>query len=103
MPLNLAFWGLLALRKLSHDASNPTDRIQHYLFTVAHMANINTGRPLALFTPAKSHPEVVIQAISARDRSKAEAYAKSYGIPEVRDTYQGKAITRHISVRATWD
>lgn len=71
------------------------------MFTVAHVANINTGRPLALFTPAKSHPEVVIQAISARDRSKAEAYAKSYGIPEVRDTYQGKATTRHMSQRAT--
>ncbi|OTA03120.1 hypothetical protein A9Z42_0035420 [Trichoderma parareesei] len=44
--------------------------------------------PLALFNPAKSHPEVIIQAISARDRKKAEEYAKSHGIPEVKDTYQ---------------
>ncbi|UKZ74120.1 hypothetical protein TrVFT333_001779 [Trichoderma virens FT-333] len=44
--------------------------------------------PLALFNPAKSHPEVIIQAISARDRKKAEAYAKSHGIPDVKDTYQ---------------
>ncbi|KAL7938277.1 NAD(P)-binding protein [Trichoderma chlorosporum] len=44
--------------------------------------------PLALFTPAKSHPEVIVQAISARDRKKAEEYAKSHGIPEVKDTYQ---------------
>ncbi|PON22686.1 hypothetical protein TGAM01_v208372 [Trichoderma gamsii] len=44
--------------------------------------------PYSLFNPAKSHPEVIVQAISARDRSKAEAYAKSHGIPEVKDTYQ---------------
>ncbi|KAL7822790.1 NAD(P)-binding protein [Trichoderma gracile] len=44
--------------------------------------------PLVLFNPAKSHPEVIVQAISARDRKKAEEYAKSHGIPEVRDSYQ---------------
>lgn len=55
------------------------------------MADINVYRPFSLFIPAKSHPEVIVQAISARDRSRAEAYAKSHGIPEVKDTYQGKA------------
>ncbi|KAJ5237357.1 hypothetical protein N7489_007448 [Penicillium chrysogenum] len=43
---------------------------------------------LALITPAKSHPEVIIQAVSARDRKRAEAFAKSHGIPEVRDSYE---------------
>ncbi|KAK7981305.1 oxidoreductase [Apiospora saccharicola] len=54
-------------------------------FGVLGAANI---APLALITPAKSHPEVIVQAVSARDRTKAEAFAKAHGIPEVRDTYQ---------------
>jgi predicted dehydrogenase len=47
-------------------------------------------RQLALITPAKSHPEVIIQAVSARDRKRAEAFAKSHSIPEVRDSYEGE-------------
>jgi hypothetical protein len=42
-----------------------------------------------LIIPAKSHPEVIVQAVAARDRSKAEAFAKSHDIPEVKDTYTG--------------
>jgi hypothetical protein len=59
----------------------------------------NANRPLALFNPAKSHPEVVVQSISARDRKKAEEYAKSHGIPEVRDTYQGKTTASLSSTK----
>ncbi|KAI0439974.1 putative oxidoreductase [Xylaria telfairii] len=44
--------------------------------------------PLAIVTPAKSHPEVIVQAVSARDRKRAEAFAKKHGIPEVKDSYQ---------------
>lgn len=44
---------------------------------------------MALITPAKSHPEVVIQAIAARDRARAEAFAKKNGVVEVKNTYQG--------------
>ncbi|KAL3417503.1 hypothetical protein PVAG01_10513 [Phlyctema vagabunda] len=44
--------------------------------------------PVALVTPAKSHPDVIVQAVAARDRTRAEAYAKKHGIPEVKDTYQ---------------
>lgn len=49
-------------------------------------------RPLALITPAKSHPEVIIQAVSARDRKRAEEFAKSHSIPEVKDSYEGTLI-----------
>jgi predicted dehydrogenase len=45
---------------------------------------------MSLIIPAKSHPEVIVQAVAARDRSKAEAFAKSHGIPEVKDSYQGQ-------------
>lgn len=51
---------------------------------------LRSSSPMALFTPAKSHPEVVIQAIAARDREKAEKYAQSNNIPEVKNSYQGK-------------
>jgi len=48
--------------------------------------------------PAKSHPEVIVQAVAARDRSKAEAFAKSHGIPEVRNSYQGRCCFRHGAI-----
>ncbi|CAJ2508717.1 Uu.00g137430.m01.CDS01 [Anthostomella pinea] len=44
--------------------------------------------PMAMINPAKSHPEVVVQAIAARDRARAEEFAKKHGVPDVRDTYQ---------------
>lgn len=52
---------------------------------------LTTSSPLALINPAKSHPEVIVQAVSARDRQKAEAFARSHGIPEVKDSYQGES------------
>ncbi|RYP73121.1 hypothetical protein DL769_004282 [Monosporascus sp. CRB-8-3] len=42
--------------------------------------------PMALIIPAKSHPEVVVQAVAARNRERAEEFAKSRGIPEVKNS-----------------
>jgi hypothetical protein len=44
---------------------------------------------MAIISPAKSHPEVVITAIAARDEKKAQAYAKKHGIPVVHKSYEG--------------
>ncbi|KAJ5716717.1 dimeric dihydrodiol dehydrogenase [Penicillium malachiteum] len=44
--------------------------------------------PIALVGPAKSHSEVIVAAVAARDRSRAEAYAKKHGIPIVHSTYE---------------
>ncbi|KAH8664708.1 putative oxidoreductase [Xylariales sp. PMI_506] len=44
--------------------------------------------PVSLLIPATSHPEVIVQAVSARDRTRAQEFAKKHGIPDVRDTYQ---------------
>ncbi|RYP17996.1 hypothetical protein DL765_004215 [Monosporascus sp. GIB2] len=44
--------------------------------------------PMALIWAARSHPEVIVQAVAARDRVRAEEFAKKHGIPDVRDTYQ---------------
>ncbi|KOS18113.1 D-xylose 1-dehydrogenase (NADP(+)) 2 [Escovopsis weberi] len=43
---------------------------------------------MTLIIPAKLHPEVVIQAVAARDRRRAEDFARKNGIPEVKDSYQ---------------
>ncbi|KAL6836234.1 NAD(P)-binding protein [Trichoderma sp. SZMC 28015] len=66
-----------------------TDAIRFGVLGAADIA------PLALFKPAKSHPEVIVQAISARDRKKAEEYAKTHGVLEVKDTYQGRYKSSH--------
>lgn len=47
-------------------------------------------RPKALITPAKSHPEVIVYSVAARDKAKATAFAKKHGIPHVKDNYQGR-------------
>ncbi|TFK74985.1 NAD(P)-binding protein [Pluteus cervinus] len=39
--------------------------------------------PSALIQPARSHPEVVIYAVAARNLNKANSYAKKHGIPKV--------------------
>ncbi|KAI0855624.1 hypothetical protein F4860DRAFT_495807 [Xylaria cubensis] len=44
--------------------------------------------PIAIILPAKSHPDVVIQTVAARDLAKATAYAQKHGIPDVAKTYQ---------------
>ena len=46
--------------------------------------------PQALIKPARTHPDVVVHAVAARDQVKAEAYAKKHGIAVVKGTYQGR-------------
>lgn len=50
---------------------------------------LRVSRPLALILPAKTHPEVIIYAVAARDKDRAIAYAHRYNIPNVKDDYQG--------------
>ncbi|KAL4974209.1 hypothetical protein BDW66DRAFT_153131 [Aspergillus desertorum] len=58
----------------------PAKRRDALKFGILGAANI---APLALITPAKSHPEVIIQAVSARNRKKAEEFAKAHSIPDI--------------------
>lgn len=44
--------------------------------------------PNALLTPAKSHPEVVVYAVAARDLGRAQAFAKQHGIEKAYGSYQ---------------
>lgn len=44
---------------------------------------------MAILSPAQSNPAVIIYAVAARDRKRAEAFAKKHGIPNVKDSYDG--------------
>ncbi|TFK51866.1 NAD(P)-binding protein [Heliocybe sulcata] len=39
--------------------------------------------PIALVDPAKCHPEAVVLAVAARDKTRADEFAKKHGIPKV--------------------
>jgi len=52
---------------------------------VLGVANIT---PRALTEPVNDEPRAVLQAIAARDRARAEAYASDERIPNVHDDYQ---------------
>ncbi|KAI1388994.1 oxidoreductase domain-containing protein [Hypoxylon trugodes] len=54
-------------------------------FGILGAANIAAN---ALITPAKTHPEVIVQVVAARDLLKAKAFAQKHRIPEVARTYQ---------------
>ena len=43
--------------------------------------------PAALISPSKSHQEVVVYAVAARDEKRARDFGKKHGIPKV---YSGK-------------
>ncbi|KAE8835501.1 hypothetical protein HRS9122_07771 [Pyrenophora teres f. teres] len=44
--------------------------------------------PQALIIQARSHADVIVVAVAARDRKKAEAYAKRWHVPIVHDSYE---------------
>jgi predicted dehydrogenase len=43
--------------------------------------------PMALVKPAKRHDEVEVVAVAARDRARAEKFARKHSIPTVHDSY----------------
>src|SRR5438045_6924367 len=44
--------------------------------------------PNALLKPARSTGAAVVTAVAARDRTKAEAFARKHGVPRVHDSYE---------------
>ncbi|KAF9475208.1 NAD(P)-binding protein [Pholiota conissans] len=62
-----------------------TDTIKPLKFGILGAANI---APIALIIPARSHPEVIIHAIAARNLAKAQKFAKRYSIPHAYEGYQ---------------
>ena len=54
------------------------------------MADPSPYRPNALLIPAKTHPDVVVKSVAARDQEKALNYACKHGIQDVKGSYQGE-------------
>lgn len=50
-------------------------------------------RKSVLINPAKTHPEVKVQAVAARDKHRAVAYANKHGIPQVHESYDGRLLS----------
>ncbi|KAG6821220.1 hypothetical protein H0H93_004042 [Arthromyces matolae] len=51
--------------------------------------------PIAIVSPAKNHPETVLYAIAARDKTRAEAFAKTHGFEKAYggpNGYQGTPL-----------
>ena len=44
--------------------------------------------PTAVVKPARDLPDVEVVAVAARDRGRAEAFARKHGIPTVHDSYE---------------
>jgi predicted dehydrogenase len=44
--------------------------------------------PMALIAPAREDPEVEVACVAARDRRRAEAFARKHGVPRVADSYE---------------
>ncbi|KAJ6543989.1 hypothetical protein B0H19DRAFT_1221810 [Mycena capillaripes] len=57
-------------------AKKDGDTLKHLNFGCLGAAKITPG---ALVNPSRSHPEVVLYAVAARDTKRAEAYAKEHG------------------------
>ena len=57
--------------------------------------------PIAIVNPAKSHPGFSINAVAARDKKKAERFAKKYNIPKCyygNTGYQGQSLLYSLSL-----
>ncbi|OOQ84561.1 oxidoreductase [Penicillium brasilianum] len=67
---------------------NPPDRGSKENAVRFGLLGASTIAPIALIGPAKSHPEAIVVAVAARDRGRAEEYAKKHQIPIIHDSYQ---------------
>jgi predicted dehydrogenase len=56
--------------------------------------------PPALLRPAAGNARAVVQAVAARDRGRAEDFARRHGIPEVLDSYE--SLVSHPDVDAIY-
>lgn len=90
--------GLFDLAKRNWQIWNPPNVVaksaEPLKFGILGAADI---APNALINPAKTHPDVLVYSVAARDRNKAQTYAQKYGIAEVKATYQG--VFNQLAIR----
>ena len=81
-------FGLASFIRRNYQASYPKEVPKHGTAIRFGLLGATDIAPSALITPAKTHPDVIIAAVAARDGKKAAAYAKKYKIPIVHPNYQ---------------
>ncbi|KAF5698724.1 oxidoreductase [Fusarium mundagurra] len=89
--------GFLRRNWQAYSPPEPPKNANAIKFGILGAANIAAT---ALIAPAKSHPDIEIHAVAARQKPKAEAYAKKHNIPHVFDSYQ--AILDDPSIDAVY-
>ncbi|KAF4958458.1 hypothetical protein FGADI_2380 [Fusarium gaditjirri] len=89
--------GFLRRNWQAYSPPEPPKNTNPIKFGILGAANIAAT---ALITPAKSHPDVEVHAVAARQKEKAEAYAKKHNIPHALDSYQ--AILDDPSIDAVY-
>ncbi|RBR03437.1 hypothetical protein FVER53590_01757 [Fusarium verticillioides] len=89
--------GFLCRNWQAYSPPEPPKNTNAIKFGILGAANIAAT---ALITPAKSQPDVEIHAVAARQKQKAEAYAKKHKIPHFFDNYQ--AILDDPSIDAVY-
>ncbi|KAF5621984.1 oxidoreductase [Fusarium sp. NRRL 52700] len=89
--------GFLRRNWQAYSPPEPPKNTNAIKFGILGAANIAAT---ALIAPAKSHPDVEIHAIAARQKEKAVAYAKKHNIPHAFDSYQ--AILDDPSIDAVY-
>ncbi|CAG7556413.1 unnamed protein product [Fusarium equiseti] len=92
-----SIFGFLHRNWQSSSPSTPPKQDDALRFGILGAANIG---PSGIINPAKSHPEVVIQAVAARDRKRGEEYARKHNIPQVIDSYD--ALLNDPSIDAVY-
>lgn len=55
--------------------------------------------PGALVSPSQTHPEVVLYAVAARDKSRADAFAAKHGFQKSYGSYQGRSTFFFVASR----
>ncbi|KAI8624080.1 putative oxidoreductase [Xylariaceae sp. FL1651] len=73
------------------------DTIRFSILDAARIAH------MALIYPAKSRPEVIVQAVATRNRERTEKLAKTHGIPDIRTSYEAIRVLRagkHVLLEA---
>lgn len=81
----LAFWG--GLRRNWAIANPPAAAKEPDALKIGILGAANIA-PMALITPAISHPGVIVYAVAARDKARATAFAHKHNIPVVKDSYE---------------
>ncbi|KAF5647360.1 hypothetical protein F25303_5226 [Fusarium sp. NRRL 25303] len=89
--------GFLRRNWQAYSPPEPPKNANPVKFGILGAANIAAT---ALITPAKSHPDVEIYGVAARQKEKAGAYAKKHNIPHIFDSYQ--AILDDSSIDAVY-